>query len=79
KKGGAPEAWKVVSSSPGLKGFWQLHYKVGVGDETNVDEKYIANLADDGRGFALKVSAQADGAFTVTNLRNGYRETYKSD
>ncbi|MCP5113570.1 MAG: MBL fold metallo-hydrolase [bacterium] len=79
KKGGAPEAWRVVKSSPGLEGFWQLHYKVGVGDETNVEEDYIANLADDSGGFALKVSAQRDGSFTVTNLRNGHEESYKAD
>ena len=79
KKGGAPEASKVVRTSPGLEGFWQLHHKVGVDDDGNVAEKYIANVAEDGKGHALRLSARSNGAFTLTNLRNGYTETYQAD
>jgi len=32
--------------------------------------------AHDGRAYWLKVSAQADGTFTVTNARNGFSKTY---
>jgi hypothetical protein len=30
-----------------------------------------------GPAFSIKVSAQADGTFTVTNTRNGFSRTYK--
>jgi competence protein ComEC len=32
-----------------------------------------------GPAYWIKVSAQADGAFTVTNGRNGFSKTYKSN
>jgi hypothetical protein len=31
-----------------------------------------------GPAFLIKVSAQADGSFTVTNTRNGFSKTYKA-
>ena len=31
-----------------------------------------------GRAYWIKVSAQSDGAFTVTNARNGFSKTYKA-
>jgi competence protein ComEC len=31
----------------------------------------------DGRAYWIEVSAQADGTFTVTNSRNGFRKTYR--
>jgi len=31
-----------------------------------------------GRAYYLKVSAQQDGTFTVTNARNGFSKTYKA-
>jgi len=30
-----------------------------------------------GRAYYIKISAQQDGAFTVTNTRNGFGKTYK--
>lgn len=76
KKGGSPAAWKVIQSSPGLKGFWQLHYTLAGGPEHNVAEQYIANMTAEGCGHGLLVSARKDGSFTVTNERNGHQETY---
>ena len=32
-----------------------------------------------GPAYWIKVSAQADGSFTVTNGRNGFSKTYKSN
>jgi beta-lactamase superfamily II metal-dependent hydrolase len=34
--------------------------------------------AHNGPAFLIKVSAQADGTFTVTNTRNGFSKTYKA-
>jgi hypothetical protein len=34
--------------------------------------------AHNGTAYWIKVSAQADGSFTVTNRRNGFSKTYKT-
>jgi competence protein ComEC len=77
RKGGEPEAWQVVKSSPGLEDLWQLHYALGGGKEHNVADSYIANPAEKCDGKYLKLSALANGSFTVTNSRNGFSKTYK--
>ncbi len=76
RKGGSPEAWQTVRTSPRLKSFWQLHYTVAAGEKANVADTYIANLSEDCRGYGIKLSARPDGSFTVLNQRNGYRESY---
>ncbi len=77
RKGGAPEALETVRSSPGLQDLWQLHYALNAGKD-NVDEQMIANpKADaDDEGYGIKVTAEPDGTFTVTNLRNHFSKTY---
>ena len=78
RKGGAPDAWQIVHDSPGLEGLWQLHTSIAGGPEHNVDEQLIANPkpdADD-EGYYIKVLAEADGSFTVTNSRNQFSKTY---
>ena len=77
KKGGAAEAMQIVRSSPGLEDFWQLHYSVDAGTEANMPEPMIANL-DESAAHYLKLSAQRDGAFTVTNSRTKETRTYKA-
>lgn len=76
KKGGDPDAWQIVHDSPGLQGLWQLHYALAGGKEHNVPDAFIANIdaADD--GYYLKLTAQADGSFTVSNSRNKNEKTY---
>jgi len=78
RKGGAPEAWQTVHDSPGLQDLWQLHYAVKSDKEHNVDEKFIANPKPDSEDEAhyIKVVAEADGTFTVTNSRNQFSKTY---
>ena len=75
KKGGAAEAMQTVRNSPGLEDFWQLHYAVDAG-AANMPEPMIANL-DDSAAHYLKVSAQRDGSFTVTNSRTKQSKSYK--
>ena len=77
KKGGTPEAWQAIHSSPGLEGFWQLHYAVDGGPANNVAADFIANQ-DATEGQWIKLSAEADGTFTVTNSRTGRTETYSA-
>jgi beta-lactamase superfamily II metal-dependent hydrolase len=88
KKGNMPAVVQVLRSSPGLEDVWQMHYTVDGGKENNAPPDFIANpqeqpdpqsfgyvLGD--QGNFIKVSAQEDGTFTVTNSRNGFTKTYK--
>jgi glucose/arabinose dehydrogenase/beta-lactamase superfamily II metal-dependent hydrolase len=76
KKGGSAEAWQTVHDSPGLEDLWQLHYAEAGGREHNVAESMIANT-DESAAY-IKVSAQRDGSFTVTNSRNKLTKSYKA-
>ena len=75
-KGGDPLGWKNVMASPGLEDLWQLHFALAGGKETNVPDTFIANVDANDQGKHLKVSALADGSFTVTNPRNKFTKTY---
>lgn len=77
KKGATPEAWQVVRASPGLEDLWQLHYAVAGGKDNNVTDPFIANLDENCEGQGLKLSAEASGAFQVTNARNKFQKGYK--
>lgn len=158
RKGGAPDAFKVLHASPGLEDLWQLHWSYNAGLD-NAPATFVANVDDNatvagvltapppapraagpgpgagapgagapagvpgavppqaamggapagavppagapagagrqgaGRGgpggpgggaaaahapaYLIKVSAQADGTFTVTNTRNDFSKTYQ--
>jgi competence protein ComEC len=104
RKGGQPDAMKVIHSSPGLEDLWQIHFSLLSGQEYTVPGMFIANGVDEqpaampiaaiaapppgpgappppvhnGPAFWIKVSAQPDGSFTVTNARNGFSKTYKA-
>jgi competence protein ComEC len=47
RKGGQPDAMKVLFSSPGLEDLWQLHFSLLSGQEYTVPGAFIANVADD--------------------------------
>jgi beta-lactamase superfamily II metal-dependent hydrolase len=102
RKGGQPDAMKVLFSSPGLEDLWQLHFSLLSGQEYTVPGLFIANTTDEsassipvepiaapapgtgaapppahnGPAFWIKVSARDDGAFTVSNARNGFSKAY---
>ena len=76
KKGGSPDAWKIIKSSPGLEDLWQLHFAIAGKAESNSPESLIANLAEDCAGKHIRVSANPDGSFIVFNERNNYQKTY---
>jgi beta-lactamase superfamily II metal-dependent hydrolase len=77
RKGSSPAAWQIVHDSPGLEDLWQLHYAAESDRDHNVAEDRIANVKENCEGKYLKVSADADGTFTVTNGRTGAQKTYK--
>jgi beta-lactamase superfamily II metal-dependent hydrolase len=75
RKGGVASAWQIVHDTPGLLDLWQLHYAVAGGPDHNAPEQLIANV-DEATGYGIKVSADRDGSFTVTNARNGQTKRY---
>jgi beta-lactamase superfamily II metal-dependent hydrolase len=77
KKGGDVEPYDAVSHSPRLARLWQLHFAERAGAEHNTPEPYIANpdSTNDARA-SLVISVTSQGAFTVTNTRTGFAETY---
>lgn len=76
RKGGLPEQWSIIRSAPALEDIWQIHRSIPGGVEHNAPADFTANLEEQCQGRALKLSAQADGSFTVTNTRNGFSKTY---
>ena len=75
-KGGEPEALRTIHSSPGIEDVWQLHYSKNVSKAENTSEPFIVNVDKDIPVSWIKLSAQSDGGFTVTNNRNGKTKTY---
>jgi competence protein ComEC len=47
RKGGQPDAMRVLHSSPGLEDLWQLHFSQLSGQEYTVPGMFIANLVDE--------------------------------
>jgi Predicted hydrolase (metallo-beta-lactamase superfamily) len=76
RKGSSSAAWQIVHDSPGLEDLWQLHYAAESDREHNVPEERIANPKENCEGKYLKVSAEKDGTYTVTNGRTGAQKTY---
>jgi competence protein ComEC len=75
-KGGHPVVWQIIHDSPGLEDFWQLHYSMAGAEKHNVPDKFIANVGGNDEGYWIKVTAEPNAVFTVTNQRNGYSKTY---
>jgi competence protein ComEC len=76
RKGASPAAWQIVHDSPGLEDLWQLHYAAESDKDHNVAQEFIANPKENCEGKYIKVSAAADGSFTVTNGRTGVEKNY---
>ena len=47
RKGGQPDAMKVMHSSPGLEDLWQIHFSQLSGQEYTVPGMFIANGVDE--------------------------------
>ena len=71
------DVFNTIKSSPGLEDYWQMHYSTAGGEKANVPADFIANLQDSPDGKWLKISAQQNGTFTITNARNNFTKTYK--
>lgn len=77
RKGGDPASWPILRGAPGMEDIWQVHLSLAGGKENNPPEDTIANLDAACQGKWLRLSAQPDGTFTVSNGRNGFSKTYK--
>lgn len=80
RKGFDANAYDIINKIPGIEGIWQLHRVPASDAAHNTSPQMTANLeegaADQAAG--IKVSAAADGKFTVSNLGNNYSKTYSS-
>ena len=78
RKGGSPPAWQIIKDAPQLEDFWQIHYAMEGGKDHNVPDSFIANVDEHDSGEYIKLTAQADGSFTLYNSRNKFQKTYKA-
>ena len=78
RKGGDPATWPTLRNAPGMEDIWQVHYAMNGTAETNPPADFIANPDAVCEAKWIKLSAQPDGSFTVTNSRNGFSKTYKA-
>ena len=79
RKGGQPETMRVLHSSPGLEDLWQLHVAQLSGPEHAIPGLFVANTVEDPQhspAHWIKISAESNGTFTVTNARNGFSKRY---
>jgi competence protein ComEC len=58
RKGGQPDAMKVLFSSPGLEDLWQIHFSLLSGQEYTVPGMFIANGVDE-QPAAMPIAATA--------------------
>ncbi|MGA7858538.1 MAG: MBL fold metallo-hydrolase [Terracidiphilus sp.] len=77
-KAGSQEAWQTVHESPGLEDLYMLHTAEGSDAAHNSAEELIANLKGGADGAYFKVTASADGSFSVLNSRTGKTKDYPS-
>jgi beta-lactamase superfamily II metal-dependent hydrolase len=75
-KGADPQTWPILRSTPGLQDIWQVHYSANGTGNTNPPDDFIANLGPADEYKSIKLSAESNGSFTVTNTRNGFSKTY---
>jgi competence protein ComEC len=77
RKGGDAAALEIIRRSPGLEDVWQVHASVAA-KALNPPDDFIANLEEPCAAKWIKLSARADGSFTITNGRNGYSKDYRA-
>jgi competence protein ComEC len=75
-KGGAPETFKILQKSQGMRAIWQLHTSPAAGAQ-NAAADFIANPDANCEGLGLMLTAAPNGEFSITNERTGKTETYR--
>ena len=76
-KGGSPSTWVSLRQHTEIEGVWQLHKSLIDGSD-NFPDTFIANLDFGPRdhGAWIKLSANDDGSFTISNGRTGWTRRY---
>jgi competence protein ComEC len=74
KKGGGKNTYEALHHVTGLADVWQIHRSEAAAEQ-NFAADHIANL-DESTGYWIKLSARADGSFTVVNGRTGQGQSY---
>jgi beta-lactamase superfamily II metal-dependent hydrolase len=78
RKGGDPDAIRIVNSIPELEGFWQLHADA-LHPDLDSGPNYIANLnGEPDHAYSIELDITKDGRITVTNPRNGFTKAYQA-
>jgi beta-lactamase superfamily II metal-dependent hydrolase len=77
RKGGDADVWTNLHALPARADIWALHFNDPAGPEKNPAPDFIANLPGTDDMKNIKISADQNGTFTVTNERNGFTKTYK--
>jgi hypothetical protein len=84
RKGGTPEAFAAIKSTPGIETLYQVHKSMNVEAAVNTSDNLIANLeeakpADKCPGNLIKMSVAPDGkSYTISIPANGHSQTYKT-
>jgi len=76
RKGSDLAALEIIRRSPGLEDVWQLHASLA-GGALNAQRGFIASIEEKCAAKWIKLSVRADGPFTITNGRNGFRKEYR--
>ena len=76
RKIGAASVMKTLKGAPGMQALYLSHWSANAPNDNPPDE-FIANLQNSPDGKWIKVSADKNGAMTVTNGRTGESKTYK--
>ena len=79
RKGMADNAFERIRKVTGLEGLWQSHLALAAERAHNAPDDMIANMepSTECRGNWIRVDAQSNGQFTVTNGRNEFSKTYR--
>jgi competence protein ComEC len=77
RKGADAQTWPVLRAAAGLQDIWQLHESLNAGKEANPPADFLANVEPTDTFKWLKISAESNGAFTVTNSRTGFTKRYR--
>lgn len=75
KKGADASVFDTVRAAPRFRALWQMHSAERSPDRDEPAD-HIANLANGEDGNMLRIEVNQDATVTLTNMRNGHKESY---
>jgi competence protein ComEC len=79
RKGGGAAVLKGYQGLMGFEDLWQLHFNIPGGADGNPGQQFVANIDEQNcAGNYLKLSAKADGSFTIYNSRSKETKNYSA-